>query len=153
VRGGERAVVRDGEVGDALLMRDEFELRRESRRQPSMPHMPSNVGAAAATATLVAASRALVSECHKAIPGQVQTRSSAGVACVILTQVTLKSFATHDGVPTATLRSVTRRAGAVRGSEGAVVRDGEVGRALLMRDEIPRPIECDACSRRCRSGH
>jgi len=88
VLGSERTVVRNREVGRALLMCDEI----------SRP-IECTLAAIDATATIECgsrrcsrcdpgcSSRALVSECHKAIPGQVQTRSRTGVACMILTQV------------------------------------------------------------------
>jgi len=58
------------------------------RSQPSMPQRPLNAGAGSCSRCDPGySSRALVSECHKAIPGQVQTRSRRGVASMILTQV------------------------------------------------------------------
>jgi len=113
--------------GSNRALRTELYQRAEIHLRPgAAPHVTA--------ATLAAAvCGALVSECDKAIPGEVQTRSRTSVAGVILTQVTLQSFTTHERAPAASLRSRAGGTGAVLGGEGAVVRDGEVGRALLMR--------------------
>ena len=51
-------------------------------------------------------------------------------------QVIIESLTAHERASAASLRSITRGAGAVLESEWAVVRHSEVGRALLMRDEV-----------------
>jgi len=101
-----------------------------------------------------------VSESHEAVAGEVQTRSRAGVVCMILTQVLREAPPTHRGPPLP-LRSKAGGTGAVLGGERAVVRYGEVRSALLMPSKAllivenafaamnaTSPIEnCGNCSR------
>ena len=73
-----------------------------------------------------------VSERHKTIPRQVQTRSRTRVESVAKVYMPAQRETTNKPSRAATQRSRARGARAVLSREGAVVGDGEVGRALLM---------------------